>query len=65
MYSELLVSPDAAKDQVMNETARATLAKACDNFPIDPKVFARDTANSPCRRSLPRMQMGAYCPSPH
>ena len=48
MYSELLVFSDAIKDQVMNgSTARATLAKACDNFPIDPKVFARDSAGKP------------------
>lgn len=42
MYLELLIFPAALDGQrIYNEFARATVAKACDGFAIDPRVFAR------------------------
>lgn len=42
MYLELLIFPAALDGQrIYNETARGTLAKACDGFAVDPRVFAR------------------------
>ena len=65
MYSELLVFSDAIKDQVMNgSTARAALAKACDNFSIDPKVFARDTAGKPLQAVFTPDADGRVLPKP-
>lgn len=42
MYLELLIFPTALDGQrIYNETARATVARACDGFAVDPRVFAR------------------------
>lgn len=43
MYIELLVFPQVlAGKEVPHRTARSTLAKACEGFPVDPRIFARD-----------------------
>lgn len=42
MYLELLIFPEVLSgNEVPHRTARSTVAKACEAFPIDPKVFAR------------------------
>ncbi|MFN9471028.1 hypothetical protein [Acidovorax sp.] len=42
MYLELLIFPTALNGQrVYNETARSIVAKACESFAVDPRIFAR------------------------
>lgn len=42
MYLELLIFPAALHGQRLNnEAARGTIAKACDGYAVDPRVFAR------------------------
>lgn len=43
MYLELLVFPQVlAGKEVPHRTARSTVAKACEAFPLDPRLFSRD-----------------------
>lgn len=44
MYLELLIFPAALDGlRIYNETARGTVAKACDGYAVDPRLFARGT----------------------
>lgn len=65
MYSELLVFSDTLKDQVVNgPQARVILAKACEHFPIDTRVFARDAQGKPLQAIFAPEADGRALPKP-
>ena len=44
MYSELLIFPSAlTNESILPDKARVLVSKACENFPIDLRIFGRET----------------------
>lgn len=66
MYIELLVFPRAlAGQEVPHRTARSTLAKACEAFPLDPRIFARDESGKTLTEIYPGLgENGKALPKP-
>lgn len=59
MYLELLIFPQAlAGKEVPHRTARSTVAKACEAFPLDPRLFARDESGKTLTKIYPGMGDG-------
>lgn len=59
MYIELLIFPKICEGkEVPHKTARSIVAKACEAFPINPRVFARDETGKTLTEIYPGMGEG-------